>query len=375
MSALYIHIPFCKQACYYCDFHFSTSSQQRAAMIQAICQEIALRKNYLSQTHLRSIYFGGGTPSILNKKELAQIFEQIAQCFTWDKNTEITLEANPDDLGQEKLKDFASLGINRLSIGTQSFDEQHLKFLNRAHNAKEAEKSILIAQEIGFENISIDLIYAIPCESHSIWEKDLEKVVSLQVPHISAYCLTIEPKTVFGHRLAQKQMPPIDDQFASEQLQILLQKLKKAGFEHYEISNFAKNQKYAIHNTNYWQDGEYLGVGASAHSYNGTSRQYNVANNSKYIAAINKREIPAQIEMLSWQDKLNEYLLTGLRTQWGCKWEKINDLAEVDFLKMQEKILNQYQVQEMLICESEKIYLTEKGKFFADQIAADLFVV
>lgn len=344
-------------------------------MVRAICQEIALRKNYLSKKHLRSIYIGGGTPSILEKKDLEIIFECIAQYFTWDKSTEITLEANPDDLKKEKLKDFIQLGINRLSIGIQSFDEQHLKFLNRAHNAQEAERSILTAQEVGFENISVDLIYAIPSKTHSIWKKDLEKTLSLQIFHISAYCLTIEPKTVFGHRLAHKQMPPIDDHFASEQLRILLQTLQNADFEHYEISNFAKNQKYAIHNTNYWQDGEYLGVGASAHSYNGTSRQHNIANNSKYIAALNKSQIPAQIEILSWQDKLNEYLLTGLRTQWGCKWEKINTLSLVDFAKEQKPTLTHYQAQAMLGWDKEKIYLTEKGKFFADQIASDLFIV
>jgi oxygen-independent coproporphyrinogen-3 oxidase len=375
MSALYIHIPFCKQACYYCDFHFSTNTQQKVAMVAAICSEISLRKDYLNHKHLRSIYWGGGTPSLLEKRELGVIFEQIAQYFTWDKRTEVTLEANPDDLNEAKLKDFASLGINRLSIGTQSFNEQHLQFLNRAHNAQDAEQSIRTAQDIGFENISIDLIYAIPAENHSIWENDLEKTISLQIPHISAYCLTIEPRTVFGHRLAHKQMLPIDDQFASEQLQILLQKLKNEGYEHYEISNFAKNQKYSIHNTNYWQDGEYLGVGPSAHSYNGKSRQYNVSQNSKYISAINKQEIPAQIELLSWQDKLNEYLLTGLRTQWGCQWEKINRLSEINFARMQEKILHKYQEQAMLKFDEEKVYLTEKGKFFADQIASDLFIV
>lgn len=375
MSALYIHIPFCKQACYYCDFHFSTNTQQKAAMVAAICSEISLRKDYLNHKHLRSVYLGGGTPSLLEKNEFGAIFEQIAQYFTWDKQTEITLEANPDDLNEAKLKDFASLGINRLSIGTQSFNEQHLQFLNRAHTAQEAEKSIQIAQDLGFENISIDLIYAIAAENHSIWENDLEKVISLQIPHISAYCLTIEPRTVFGHRLAHKQMPPIDDQFASEQLQILLQKLKNEGFEHYEISNFAKNQKYSIHNTNYWQDGEYLGVGPSAHSYNGKSRQYNVSQNNKYMAAISQQEIPAQIELLSWQDKLNEYLLTGLRTQWGCQWDKINRLSEINFARTQEKTLHKYQEQAMLKIDEEKVYLTEKGKFFADQIASDLFIV
>jgi oxygen-independent coproporphyrinogen-3 oxidase len=375
MSSLYVHIPFCRQACYYCDFHFSTNTQLKQDLIKAICQEIALQKDYLNQKHLKSIYFGGGTPSILEKNELEKIFATIAQFFSWDKDTEITLEANPDDLNCEKLKDLLSVGINRLSIGTQSFDENHLRFLNRIHSAQEAEISILTAQEIGFENISIDLIYAIPATNHTIWEKDLEKTLALQVPHISAYCLTIEPKTVFGHRLAHKQMPPIDDHFASEQLQILLKTLQKAGYEHYEISNFAKNQKYSIHNTNYWQDGEYLGVGPSAHSYNGNSRQYNIANNAKYIAAINEGRVPATIEMLSWQDKLNEYLLTGLRTQWGCKWKKINNLSKINFSEYQSKILEKYRNEEMLIFDEEKICLTEKGKFFADQIASDLFMI
>jgi len=375
MSSLYVHIPFCRQACYYCDFHFSTNTQLKQDLIKAICQEIALQKDYLNQKHLKSIYFGGGTPSILEKNELEKIFATIAQFFSWDKDTEITLEANPDDLNCEKLKDLLSVGINRLSIGTQSFDENHLRFLNRIHSAQEAEASIRTAQEIGFENISIDLIYAIPASNHIIWEKDLEKTLALQVPHISAYCLTIEPKTVFGHRLAHKQMPPIDDHFASEQLQILLKTLQKAGYEHYEISNFAKNQKYSIHNTNYWQDGEYLGVGPSAHSYNRRSRQYNLANNAKYIVAINQAKIPAQIEMLSWKDKLNEYLLTGLRTKWGCKWKKINNLSKINFSEYQSKILEKYKNQKMLMFDDEKIYLTEKGKFFADQIASDLFMI
>ncbi|KOY85269.1 coproporphyrinogen III oxidase [bacterium 336/3] len=376
MSALYIHIPFCKQACHYCDFHFSTNTSLKSKLVDAIGQEILFQQDYLKGKHLNSIYFGGGTPSLLSQKELEKTFEQISKIYTWDSHTEITLEANPDDLNLENIQIFKNLGINRLSIGIQSFEENHLQFLHRAHNSQEAENCVHLAQNEGISNISIDLIYAIPASSHLIWKKDLEKAIALGVSHISAYSLTIEPKTVFGSRLQKGFMPPIDDGFAAEQFQILMDTLQSASFEHYEISNFAKNGAYSRHNSNYWKDGEYLGIGPSAHSYNHISRQYNVSNNTKYIESIEKQVIPFEIEELSWQDRLNDYLLTGLRTQWGCTWERVLQIAPHQMFETKQKnIFEKYVSQGLLENSPIGFKLTSKGKFFADQIASDLFLV
>lgn len=376
MSALYLHIPFCKQACHYCDFHFSTNTSQKSAMVKAICKEIELQADYLQQKHLQSIYFGGGTPSLLNEEELCLIFEQISRFYTFDARTEITLEANPDDLSKENLLNFKKIGINRLSIGVQSFQQEHLNYLHRVHTAQEATQSIRLAQEVaGFSNINIDLIYAIASSNHYSWQNDLEQAMQLQIPHISAYCLTIEPKTVFGHRLQKSQMPAIDEDFAAQQLHILMQTLQKEGYEQYEISNFAKNQAYAIHNTHYWKDKEYLGIGPSAHSYNHTTRHYNIAHNAKYIDSIEKNHVPLTSEILSWQDRLNEYLLTGLRTQWGCEYEKVKQLARIDFFAVQKDILDHYQEKKYIQFHEQAITLTQEGRFFADQIASDLFII
>ncbi|MCU0437870.1 MAG: radical SAM family heme chaperone HemW [Raineya sp.] len=376
MSALYIHIPFCKQACFYCDFHFSTNTSLKSELVVAICQEIHFQKDYLKEKHLNSIYFGGGTPSLLSPKELEQIFEAIARHYTWNQDTEITLEANPDDLNITNIQNFKQLGVNRLSIGIQSFNENHLQFLHRVHNSQEAENCVYIAQNQGISNISIDLIYAIPADNHQIWEKDLVKAIELGVSHISAYSLTIEPKTVFGSRSQKGLMPPIDDGFAAEQFQILMDTLQSHHFEHYEISNFAKNGEYSRHNSNYWKDGEYLGIGPSAHSYNHISRQYNISNNSKYIESIGNQIIPCDIETLSWQDRLNDYLLTGLRTQWGCTWERIYQIdTQQIFKNSQQNTFEKYVSQGLLENNLYGFKLTTKGKFFADQIASDLFLV
>lgn len=343
-------------------------------MLRAICMEIALQKDYLQNKTLRSVYFGGGTPSLLDEADLEQIFKAIQFHFTLSPQTEITLEANPDDLNRKKLQVFQKLGINRLSIGIQSFHEPHLIFLHRSHSAIQAENCVKLAQDVGFTNITIDLMYAIPAESHQIWEKDLQKALSLNVPHISAYCLTIEPRTVFGKKVEKRKMAPIDENFAREQMQILINMLTQAGFEHYEISNFAQKGYYSQHNTNYWLGSEYLGIGASAHSYNGESRQFNIADNKRYISEILRGKVPATIEKLSPQDKLNEYLLTSLRTQWGAEKSKILALHPYFFVENQEK-LQKFVQMDWLWENHEKIGLTTEGKFFADQIAGDLFWV
>ncbi|MFC0183923.1 radical SAM family heme chaperone HemW [Pseudarcicella hirudinis] len=283
---LYIHIPFCKQACHYCDFHFSTSLKAKKEIITSICNEIRLQKDYLADKNLETVYFGGGTPSILNEEDLAMIFETISHHFNIKKDAEITLEANPDDLTKEKLQLFKKYQINRLSIGIQSFNENHLKSLNRVHNAHEAESCVKYSQDLGIENISIDLIYAIPAPDHLIWEDDLAKATSLGINHISAYSLTIEPQTVFGKWLKQGKIQAIDDEFAARQFEMLIDTLAAKGYEQYEISNFASESLYSRHNTSYWKQEEYLGVGPSAHSFNGSSRQYNISNNALYVKSI-----------------------------------------------------------------------------------------
>lgn len=374
MSSLYLHIPFCKQACYYCDFHFSTNLSLKTDLINALCQEIALQKDYLTHKNLETIYFGGGTPSLLSQQDLEQIFQTINQNFHIKKEAEITLEANPDDLDKEKLEVLKQIGFNRLSIGAQSFEDKHLTYLNRVHNASESESVIKLAQDSGFENLTIDLIYAIPAQNHNIWQSDLEKALNLNVSHVSAYCLTIEEKTVFGNWLKNQKIPPIDDDFAGQQFEILMNTLSQNNFEHYEISNFAKNQLYSKHNSNYWMKNTYLGIGPSAHSYDGFSRQFNISNNTKYIKDIQERKIPFEKEILTKKQQVNEYLMTGLRTQWGCDLEKIKLDFEINLLEVYKDYLIQLQIEKLILIDKNHLKLTQKGKFLADKIAGDLFL-
>jgi oxygen-independent coproporphyrinogen-3 oxidase len=368
---LYLHIPFCKQACSYCDFHFSTSLSLEQQVVEAMCKEIELQKDYLSNKTLQSIYFGGGTPSIIEIKSLEKIFNTIAKHFVIDHAAEITLEANPDDLSPQKLTAFKSLGINRLSIGIQSFYEPHLQLMNRTHNSQEAFNCVQLARKAGFENFSIDLIYGVPHPDHCVWKEDIDKAMLLDVPHISTYALTVEPKTaLYHHQKANKFIPATDD-FSAQQYEILMEILATKGFQHYEISNFAKPPHYAKHNGNYWKKGEYLGIGASAHSYNGISRRYNIANNSLYIKALAANKISYQEEFLTPQNHINEYILVNLRTMWGCD---SLFLAQNYGYYFDEKLLQIYQQQGLIIVDSHIIYLTNQGKLLADKISCDFFV-
>lgn len=318
---------------------------------------------------------GGGTPSILNQQELEQVFETIHQNFNIKNNTaEITLEANPDDLTIEKVKFFKDLGINRLSIGIQSFHDQNLHMTNRAHTGKEALQSIQFAQDSGITNLNIDLIYAIPNSTHQIFKKDLEVFYQLQIPHLSAYSMTIEPKTVFGNWVKNGKMQSPSEQFAVEQFDILLEFAQETNLEQYEISNFAYQEKYAVHNTNYWFRKPYLGIGPSAHSFNGFSRQYNIANNAKYLKAIQQNQIPAEIDNLSIEDTVNEYLITRLRTKWGLSLKELSDMYKFDLLQEKEKQLEQFFNKNWLFLEDDFIYLTPKGKLWADEISQTLFI-
>lgn len=369
---LYLHIPFCKQACHYCDFHFSTNLSRKAELVAALCREIILRNDYLPTRSLNTIYFGGGTPSLLTDSELGQIFETIHRHFTVSPTAEITLEANPDDLTAEKLQTLRSF-VNRLSIGIQTFDEAALRWMNRAHNATEAERCVALAQDAGFDNLSVDLIYGIP--QTGTWPRDLEKIVSLQVTHISAYALTIEPDTAFDRWTKTGKLLPVDENLAAEQVQDINKTLTTNGYEQYEVSSFCIPGHRARHNSAYWQQRPYLGVGPSAHSYNGTSRQYNVSNNALYAKSIAKTEIPATIEHLTPTDHLNEYLLTGLRTMWGCSIQELNRLAGGDFQSRQTRELaDLYQAGWLMKTADNRLLLTDAGQLFADRVAATLFV-
>ncbi|MFI8377337.1 radical SAM family heme chaperone HemW [Leeuwenhoekiella sp. NPDC079379] len=370
---LYIHIPFCKQACHYCDFHFSTSLSKKQELIDALCDEIILRKEEIPGV-LKTIYFGGGTPSLLDAKELDQIFNTIHLHFNVAENAEITLEANPDDLTEDKLKILSQSQINRLSIGVQSFFEEDLKLMNRAHNAVEAVQSLKLAKQY-FDNISIDLIYGMPDMSNARWQENLNKAIALEIPHISSYALTVEPHTALQKFIEKGIVKPADDAVAQAHFEILVECMNQAGFENYEFSNFGKPGYFSQNNTAYWTGKSYLGVGPSAHSYNGEVRSWNINNNPKYIKEIKAGNLAIEREILSITDKYNEYVMTGLRTIWGISLQKIEESFG---LKFKEYALQQAQKHieaHLLFRDEEQIVVTKKGKFLSDGLASDLFLI
>lgn len=372
MAGIYLHIPFCKQACHYCNFHFSTSLKYKADLLHALHKEIELQKNYLQNASIETIYLGGGTPSLLSSEELNAIFEQIHRFHSVDEHAEITLEANPDDITTTYLKSLQNTPVNRLSIGIQSFSDEDLRFMNRAHNAEEAQFCIQKAQDAGFENLTIDLIYGSPSTSDAQWQTNLEHVIELDVPHLSCYCLTVEPKTALEHFVKVGKAQPVDEAQAARQFEQLQAISKQAGYVHYEISNFAKPNHYARHNSNYWKGVPYLGLGPSAHSFNGESRQWNVANNAQYIKGLGQEELAFELEQLTPAQRYNEYILTGLRTIWGCDLEKIRAFGgkfETHFLKHAKPFLETANMQ----VQAQNYSLTEAGKLLADHIAMELF--
>jgi len=344
-------------------------------MVIALCKEIALRQNYLQDKTLQSIYFGGGTPSLLSQQNLLQIFETIKKYFTISPDAEITLEANPDDLNEEKLEELKHTPINRLSIGVQSFFDADLKWMNRAHNAHEAESAIAIAKQKGFENITIDLIYGTPGLTNENWQKNIQKALALGSNHISSYALTVEPKTALASMIQKGNYANTNDEQAAEQFDILVNTLTANGFIHYEISNFAKPDFFAKHNSNYWKGKHYLGVGPSAHSFNTVSRSWNVANNQKYLNALAKNELDITDEVLTINNQINEYIMTGLRTIWGCD---LNFMASQFGETERQRIIKEsakFIEQDLLEINNNILLTTAKGKFLADGIAADLFLV
>ena len=374
MAGIYIHIPFCKQKCSYCDFHFSTNLQHKSNLIQAINKELEIRKNEIS-TPLETIYFGGGTPSILSEIELESIFETIYKNYSTKNLKEITLEANPDDLNKEKLNFLKSTPINRFSIGVQSFFEEDLKLMNRAHNAQEAETSIKLAQDFGFENITIDLIYGSTTTTNEMWKQNLQKAIELNVPHISSYALTVEEKTILDHQIKKGITKPVDEDRQNEQFQLLIDTLTSNDFIQYEISNFGKEDYFSLHNSNYWKGIHYLGIGPSAHSYNGKTRAWNIANNSKYIQTINENKLPQEIEVLNEVEQFNEMIMIGLRTIYGIDLDRINSEFPQPLIDSFHQELNQLINENLVEKKENKIILKPEAKFFADGIASRLFYI
>ncbi len=371
MAGIYLHIPFCKQRCTYCDFHFSTNfGSYRKELIAALCREIHLRKTEI-QTEIQTIYFGGGTPSLLENEELSLILTTIRKNYNVSKTAEISLEANPEDVCEEKLTHWKNEGINRLSIGLQSFKESDMKWMNRAHLASDGEKSVRLAQELGFENITVDLIYGLPQLAKDEWRKHLELVTSLDISHISAYCLTVEPKTALHHQVKHNQMVTADEDTQNEQFELMIDFLNTKGFEQYEISNFAKNEQYSKHNSAYWQGVNYIGIGPSAHSFNGKQRRWNISNNTVYYKNVGVNNSWFTIENLSEKEQWNELFLTGLRTKWGVSKKTIEDLNS--FSKAEFNLLLDY-ISDNLIIETETSYvLSNSGKIRADGIASSFF--
>ena len=399
MAGIYIHIPFCKQACHYCDFHFSTSTKKKNELLAAICSEIELRKSEIS-VPIKTIYFGGGTPSLLNKEEIDLLIGEVYKNFEVEENIEVTLEANPDDLTKGKLYQLSKTKVNRLSIGVQSFFEEDLTLMNRAHNALEAKECLTMATQY-FDNISVDLIYGIPGLDDKRWEENLDTIVAFGIPHISCYALTVEPKTVLKKLIKNGKIAPVSETNSHRQYLILLDKMKKEGYVNYEFSNFGKQGCFSENNTAYWQGKSYLGLGPSAHSFDGNIRSWNISNNIQYLNQIQIGKLPIERETLSKTDQYNEYLMTGLRTMSGVSLNKvknnfgikyldylleqtkspINDgLLEIIFTKVLKQSINHDRIsasskKEEVYTNDSVLIISEKGKFLSDGIASNLFMV
>ena len=375
MASIYIHIPYCKKQCTYCNFHFRIAQNDKEEMLKSIKKEIEMRQPYLNGATISSIYLGGGTPSILNKEEIESLVNTVYCNFTIDKGTEITLECNPDDLNAQMLADLKEIGINRLSIGIQSFDDEDLKFMNRSHNAKEALGCIQLAKKAGFNNITIDLIYGLPNQSNENWEDNLTQMLALNIQHFSAYALTVEPKTALKHLIDKKKVTPLDDEITVEHFNTLIAVATENNFIHYEISNFGKEGFFSNHNTAYWKNQHYLGIGPSAHSFNGTSRQWNIASNKQYIEKVNTNSSYFEIETLTNAQQYNEYVFTALRTMWGVDLNYISTQFGIEAQQYFEKQVINWIKQEKIKQQNNNLTLTEKGKLYADAIASDLFIV
>ncbi len=374
MAGIYIHIPFCKQACFYCNFHFSTSLQYTNEFVQSLVKEIELKKKKLNSSPISTLYFGGGTPSILSKIELKEVINKLNNSVDLSQLIEFTIEVNPDDITKDKLDFWLENGVNRLSIGTQSFRESDLKLMNRAHTGIEAFNSIQLAQEAGFSNISIDLIYGIPGLNNTNWIENLERAVSLNIPHISSYCLTVEEKTALAHLIKTQKIQIPDEELASEQFLIMIDYFEKQGIHQYEISNFSKIGMESKHNKSYWSGEIYHGLGPGAHSFNGENRYWNISNNQQYFKSIEQGIIPEEIETLSLENKFNELIMTSLRTREGIVMERMENMFSSDIISAFEKNINKWVNSGKIIKLENQYILSKEGRFFADGIASDLFI-
>ncbi|MES2803972.1 MAG: radical SAM family heme chaperone HemW [Bacteroidota bacterium] len=372
MSGIYIHIPFCKQACHYCDFHFSTSMKKKEEMVLAIAKEIQMRKSEFENEDVETIYFGGGTPSVLTSEEINFLIAAVYSNYSVIENPEITLEANPDDLSSERIIELSKSKINRLSIGIQSFFEEDLQLMNRAHNSAEAKKCLEEATKY-FDNISLDLIYGIPRMSNEKWKQNIETALSFGIPHISSYALTVEPKTALNKLIQTGKIAAPKDEVAQEHFAILVETLEANGFIHYELSNFGKENYFSKNNSAYWLGKKYIGIGPSAHSYDGVSRSWNVSNNSLYLKSIKEDKLPNEIEILSTADRYNEYVMTGLRTIWGISLDRIKTEFGDEYLDYLNKQVQKFLNDDLVFIENNILKPTPKGKFLTDGIASDLF--
>ena len=372
MAGIYLHIPFCRKACHYCNFHFSTTLHNKAAMIAAISREALLRKSYLTE-QVETVYFGGGTPSLLEENELVLLLDTVKDNYAVATGAEITAEANPDDINPEKLRLWKAAGINRLSIGIQSFHEADLQWMNRAHHAVQARQCIEEAKQAGFDNLSIDLIYGTPGLTDEGWAENIETALALGIPHLSCYALTVEPRTALAKKIETKQLPDVDPDTQARHFEMLVQRLGQAGYEQYEISNFALPGYHSRHNSSYWKGLPYLGLGPSAHSFNGKSRQWNVANNALYLSSIQNGVLPFEEELLTGLQQLNEYIMISLRTAEGISLEKIASVWGEEKKQLISKTAESYLASGKLLAENGYYRLSETGKFLADGIAADLF--
>jgi oxygen-independent coproporphyrinogen-3 oxidase len=373
MAGIYIHIPFCKQACHYCDFHFSTNLKSIASIVDCICKELELRKDYLNGELVDTIYFGGGTPSLLPTDSLEKILNQVALLFP-GKRQEVTLEANPDDLNSRALAIWKSLGIDRLSLGIQSFQDPILKAYNRAHTSTEAKQAIQLARAAGFQKFSIDLIYGYPHSDHSLWRLDLKEALRLDPGHLSAYSLTIEPQTTLGNWAKKGKFSPAEDEFVAQQYEWLQEQCDKAGYVQYEISNFSRPDQAAVHNSNYWKRSPYLGIGPSAHSFDGDSRGFNPSSNPSYTQAITKGTLPFVIENLSSSERINEEILTGLRTRWGVDTDSLAERYRFNILELKKVTITKLTELGMIQTLGKTLTLTRKGQLLADSIASEIFI-
>ena len=373
MAGIYLHIPFCKRACYYCNFHFSTSLRSKNDVTGALLKEIELRRDYLQGATVETVYFGGGTPSLLEPETIAALINTLSEVYPVIAGAEITLEANPDDINGTNLAAWKAAGINRLSVGIQSFFEEDLVWMNRAHNALQAKRCIADAQAAGITNISIDLIYGVPGMTDERWISNIETALSFQVPHLSCYALTVEPGTALDRMIGLHTKTDVDQDRQATQFLTLIRMLEAAGYEHYEISSFALPGCRSRHNQSYWQSQKYLGLGPSAHSFDGLSRQWNVSNNIQYASALEKGELLFERELLQEKDRLNEYIMTALRTREGISLDHINTIFGAAAGARLAQLAAPYILRQHLIHAEARLYLTMEGKLFADGIAAGLF--